>query len=234
VTVRPRRVIVPALLIAMAVAGCSTTVKGTGSFGGSATASGSASPTPSGSASASATPSSSESGGTQGRSALSCAGGKILQPNGAPYCFVLPNGFKDVSGQTSTTVGQSGEHPASVAFGSDSVTAGIRDLIIVLDFTLRVDSNDLSDPVLVQQLTTLITNFESQGFTFASKTPERMSVDGARGYVYHARAKEGYSSDLIFVFRGTQEVELNCQYKQRQAQIQSACQQILGSLQIKG
>jgi hypothetical protein len=221
-------------LVLFVLAGCTATVNGTGSFDaagqpsatGTATPSGTDTSTPSGSATPSETPS--------GRGSLACAGGKVLSPNNAPYCYVLPSGFKDVSGLTSTTVGQSGEHPSSVAVSTDQISAGIRDLIIVLDFTLRVDSNDLSDEVLVRQLTALITQFEQQGFSFSTKTPERMTVDGARGYVYHARAKEGYFSDLVFTFRGKQEVELNCQYKLRQAQIQAGCQQILGSLQIKG
>jgi hypothetical protein len=234
VTLRRSRVIAPALLLLALLAGCSSTVKGAGSFAGAApspsgtaapTATGSSSPTPTDSGSASTTP---------GRSSLSCAGGKTIRPGSAPYCYLLPAGFKDVSGQTSTTVGQSGEHPSSVAFQQDTITSGIRDLIIVLDFTLKINSNDLSDDVLTQQLTTLITNFESQGFTFATKTPERVTVDGSRGFVYHAKAREGYSSDLVFAFRGTQEIELNCQYKARQQQIQTACQQILGSMQIKG
>jgi hypothetical protein len=227
-------VIVPVVAL-LALAGCgSKTVTGSGSFGGPATptASGTSGPAPTDSGSSSPAPTG--SGSTQGRDTLSCSGGKVLHPTNAPYCYALPAGFKDVSGQTSTTVGNTGEHPSSVAVSSDTITAGIRDLIIVLDFTLKVDSNDLSDDTLVRQLTALITQFESQGFTFVTKTPERVSVDGARSFVYHAKAREGYFSDLVFIFRGEQEVELNCQYKGRQAQIQQACQQILGSLQIKG
>lgn len=222
-------------LVAVALAGCGTkAVTGSGRYEGTAapTSSGSTgTPTPTDTGTGNGTPTPT---GTGSRSSLACSGGKVLQPANAPYCYVLPAGFKDVSGLTSTTVGQSGEHPSSVAVSSDTISAGIRDLIIVLDFTLKIDSNNLDDETLVRQLTVLITQFEQQGFTFATKTPERLQVDGARGYVYHARAKEGYSSDLVFAFRGSQEVELNCQYKLRQAQIQGACQQILGTLQIKG
>jgi hypothetical protein len=225
----------PVALALLAVAGCSTTVSGSGSFDTAAgpTGSGTASPSPTGSGTASPTPTGSGSG-TEGRQTLACAGGKVLRPANAPYCYLLPAGFKDVSGLTSTTVGQSGEHPSSVAVSTDTISAGIRDLIILLDFTLKIDSDELSDDTLVRQLAVLITQFESQGFTFTTKTPERLTVDGARAFVYHARANQGYFSDLVFAFRGTQEVELNCQYKLRQAQIQQGCQQILGSLQIKG
>ena len=62
--------------------------------------------------------------------------------------------------------------------------------------------------------------------------PGRTDVDGARGFTYHAKAREGYFSDLVFAFRGKQEVELNCQYRAHQADIQRACGAILASLQI--
>jgi len=156
----------------------------------------------------------------------------VLRPGNAPYCYLLPTGFKDVSGLTSTTVGQSGEHPSSVAPASESITPAVRDLIIVLDFTLRLDTDTLSDEDLVRQLGVLIGQFESQGFSFASRVPERTTVDGARGFIYHAKAREGYSSDLVFAFRGKQEVEVNCQFKAHPAQIQQACASILANLQF--
>jgi hypothetical protein len=163
---------------------------------------------------------------------LSCAGGTVLQPANAPYCYLLPAGFKDVSALTRTTVGQSGEHPTSIAVAGDDITQDVRDLIIVLDFTLRLDTDSLSDQDLVRQLDTLIGQFEAQGFTFDTRVPGRASVDGARGFTYHARAREGYLSDLVFAFRGRQEVELNCQYKAHQAAIRGACGTVLASLQI--
>jgi hypothetical protein len=217
-----RRLTAAAALLA-ALAACSSTVSGQGSFesaGPSVTATPSGSQTPT----ATQTPA--------GRTVLSCTGGTVLQPKNAPYCYLLPGAFKDVSALTSTTVGQSGEHPSAVARASETITQTVRDLIIVLDFTLRLDTDALSDDELVQQLSTLITQFEAQGFVFDSKVPGRTTVDGARGFTYHAKAREGYFSDILFAFRGKQEVEVNCQYKAHQADIQRACGAILASLQI--
>jgi hypothetical protein len=220
-----RRLAAATTLLA-ALAGCSSAVSGQGSFTGTG---------PSGTASPTATDSQSPTPtSTPGRTVLSCSGGTVLQPKSSPYCYLLPSGFKDVSALTSTTVGQSGEHPSSVARASETITQTVRDLIIVLDFTLRLDTDTLSDDELVQQLSTLITQFEAQGFTFDNKVPGRTSVDGARGFTYHAKAREGYFSDLVFAFRGKQEVEVNCQYKAHQADIQRACGAILASLQIAG
>jgi len=210
-----------------ALAACTTTVAGSGTFAGGASP-GPAGTTSTGSPAATGTPGST----SPGRSSLSCSGGTVLRPGNAPYCYLLPAGFRDVSSLTTTAVGQSGEHPSSVALASEPVTPAVRDLIIVLDFTLRLDTDPLSDEDLVRQLDVLIGQFESQGFTFDSRVPARITVDGARGFQYHATSREGYSSDLVFTFRGKQEVELNCQYKAHQTQIRQACDSILASLQF--
>lgn len=220
------RRVAAATSLLIALAACSSSVSGQGSFAGPAP-SGSTTPTATDTPTTTETPT-----GTPGRTVLSCSGGTVLQPKSAPYCYLLPSGFKDVSALTSTTVGQSGEHPSSVARAGETITQTVRDLIIVLDFTLRLDTDTLSDDDLVQQLDTLITQFEAQGFTFDNKVPGRNTVDGARGFTYHAKAREGYFSDIVFAFRGKQEVEVNCQYKAHQADIQRACGAILTSLQI--
>jgi hypothetical protein len=219
-----RRLAAATALLA-ALAACSSAVSGQGSFEG-AGPSGTATPTASDSPTPTATPT------PTARTVLSCTGGTVLQPKNAPYCYLMPSAFKDVSALTSTTVGQTGEHPSAVARASETITQTVRDLIIVLDFTLRLDTDALSDEELVQQLSTLITQFETQGFVFDSRVPGRASVDGARGFTYHAKAREGYFSDILFAFRGKQEVEVNCQYKAHQADIQRACGAILDSLQI--
>jgi hypothetical protein len=223
---------------ALLLTACSTTVTGNGSYAGG-TPSGSAGlpgpPGPTGpTATGSGAPAPTGPSGNPGRSSLSCAGGTVLQPSNAPYCYLLPAGFRDVSTQTSTTVGQTGEHPSSVAMAGERITPAVRDLIIVLDFTLRLDTDTLPDQSLVQQLNVLIGQFETQGFSFSSRVPERTRLDGARGFTYHARARDGYASDIVFAFRGKQEVEVNCQFKIHETAIRRACGSILASLQFTG
>ena len=211
-----------------ALAACSTTVTGSGSFAGGT-------PGPTGPpATSAAPPPATGAPGRPGRAALSCAGGRVLQPANAPYCFLLPAGFRDVSAQAVTTVGQTGEHPTSVALAGQAINPALRDLIIVLDFSLRLDTDTLPDEVLVQQLNVLISQFETQGFSFSSRVPERTRVDGARGFTFHARARDGYASDIVFAFRGKQEVEVNCQFRLHATDIRRGCGSILASLQFTG
>jgi hypothetical protein len=217
-----------AALLAALVA-CSTTVTGSGSYAGGMPVD-SAGPT----ATSAAPPPTSTDHGHGGRTALSCAGGRVLQPGNAPYCFLLPVGFKDVSAQAATTVGQNGEHPTSVTLAGEAINPALRDLIIVLDFTLRLDTDTLPEEVLVQQLNVLISQFETQGFTFSSRVPERTRLDGARGFTFHARARDGYASDIVFAFRGKQEVEVNCQFRLHVTEIRRGCGAILASLQFIG
>jgi hypothetical protein len=210
-----------------ALAACATTVTGSGSYAGGT-------PVDSTGPTATSAPQPQPPTGTRGRSTLSCSGGKVLQPGNAPYCFLLPVGFKDVSAQAATTVGQTGEHPTSVTLAGQAINPALRDLIIVLDFTLRLDTDTLPDEVLVQQLNVLISQFETQGFSFSSRVPERTRLDGARGFTFHARARDGYASDIVFAFRGKQEVEVNCQFKIHETAIRRGCGAILASLQFTG
>ncbi len=212
-------------LIAALAAACSTAVTGQGTFAGGPA------PVPSGTtpAASSAVPSpppTSATGG--GRSALSCSGGTVISPAGAPYCYLLPAGFLDVS--SSITVG------ASV--GNEKFRTGValaaRDLIIVTVYQLRLDADPIPDGTLVAQLQTVLAQLATQGFTFDSTTPSTSQVDGARAFTFHAREqREQLQADVTFVFRAATEVEVNCQSQTRAADVRRGCGQVLSSLQIK-
>jgi hypothetical protein len=226
-----------AALCAALVAACSTAVGGRGTFaegasgpsgGPASTGSGTSSPgstSPGGSPTASAT---SSPGGAPGRQSLSCTGAKVISPAGAPYCYATPAGFTDVSSSVTvdTSVGKEKFRTA--------VAVADRDLIIVTVYELLVDTDSISDESLEQELKGVLSTLASQGFTFDSTTAKRSAVDGARSFSYHAReAKNQLQADVYFIFRGRTEVEVNCQWQRRQADITRGCQQVLSSLQIK-
>jgi hypothetical protein len=218
-----------AALIGLAglVAGCASTVSGTGTIAADATGPGAATP----SASASASPSPSASGGGSsddtGRQSLSCPGTKI-SPAGSPYCFTVPSGFQDVS--SSVTVDASiGQEKFRSA-----VAVSERDLIIVSVYELRVDTDDIADATLEAELKTVLAQLAQQGFTFSSTTAEKTTVDGARSFSYHAVQKSsGLESDVYFLFRGKNELQVNCQWKEKEADITRGCQSVLKGLQFK-
>jgi hypothetical protein len=209
---------------AILAAACSESVSGQASFAGGT------GPAPSGSAQTGSAPTAPAPGDTgQGdRQALSCRGAKVLSPAGAPYCFPLPAGFVDVSSSVSvdTTIG-SQQFRAAVAVAD-------RDLIIVTVYDLKVDTDGVSSAALDSTLQGVLAKLANQGFAFDSTTAKRSTVDGARTFGYHAReAKYKLQADVFFTFRGRFEVEINCQWQQRQADVTRACQQLRTSLQIK-
>ena len=208
------------------IAGCSSTVAGTGTLAQGASAP-AGSGAPSGSASASPEPSATASGSDdQGRQSLSCTGTKI-SPAGSPYCFSMPAGFQDVSSSVTVdaSIGQEKYRSA--------VAAGERDLIILSVYELRVDTDPIADDTLEGELKTVLGRLAQQGFTFDTTSADKTTVDGARSFGYHASQKSsGLESDVYFLFRGKNELQVNCQWKTKEADITKGCKSVLASLQF--
>jgi hypothetical protein len=205
-------------------AGCASTVAGTGTIAadaarpsGAGTASGSASPSPDPSSSSDDT----------GRSSLTCTGSKI-SPAGSPYCFVTPAGFQDVSSSVTVDASIGKEKYRS------AVALGDRDLIIVSVYELKADTDAIGDDTLEGELKTVLAQLAQQGFTFTSTSADKTTVDGARSFGYHASQKSsGLESDVYFLFRGRNELQVNCQWKSKQADITKGCKSVLSTLQFK-
>jgi hypothetical protein len=204
------------------VAGCASTVSGTGTPAADATRPGSGP-----SASGSPGPSGSASPGSSARRSLSCSGTKI-SPAGSPYCFAIPSGFQDVSSSVTVdaSIGQD-KYRSAVAVSS-------RDLIIISVYELRRDTDSISDDTLEGELKQVLSQLSQQGFTFESTSAARTSVDGARNFGYHASQKStGLQSDVYFLFRGKNELQVNCQWKDKQSDITRGCTSVLSTLQFK-
>jgi hypothetical protein len=203
------------------LAGCASTVPGTGSVAADAakpSGTGAASPTPGPSASSSAAP---------GRSTLKCSG-KVISPAGSPYCFSSPAGFQDVSSSVTVDASIGREKYRSAVAVAD------RDLVIVTVYALPVDTDPIAGETLEGELKTVLGQLARQGFTFESTTAEHGTVDGARSFHYHAsQAKAMLESDFYFLFRGKNEIQVNCQWKDKQAEIVKGCKAVLDTLQFK-
>jgi hypothetical protein len=218
-----RRRLVVAGLAATLVAACSSTVAGHATYAGG--------PAPTGSASPTATPSATGSpGGTAapGRQTLTCSGGKVISPTGAPYCYLVPSGFTDVSGSATVATSLGNEKYRS------AVAVAARDLAIVTVYELNKNVDEVSDEQLESEMSGVLGQLGSQGITVDSTTPKRTTVDGARSFGYHAKiTKDNLEEDLSFIFRGKIEVEVNCQWQLKKQDVTRACGDLLGSLQIK-
>lgn len=204
-------------------AACSTTVDGRATFAGGAGPTTSRPSETAPTTTASATP----SGGT-GRETLSCSRGKVVSPAGAPYCYLIPTGFTDVSKSVTVDTSVGNEKYRSAVAVAD------RDLVIVTVYELRLDTDPIPDASLESELKTVLAQLAARGFTFDSTSADKTTVDGARSFGYHAReAKNSLQANVYFLFRGKTEVEVNCQWQEKGPDVQRACQQVLGSLQIK-
>ena len=206
------------------VAGCASTVVGAGQPAADAAKPGTGS-----GASASPRPGGSASPDDAGRQKLSCAGAKI-SPAGSPYCFVLPAGFQDVSSsvRVDASVGKQEKYLSAVAVNT-------RDLIMVSVYELRRDTDAISDDTLEGELKQVLQQLSSQqGLEFESTTADKTTVDGARSLRYHATQKaSGLESDIYFLFRGLNELQVNCQWKDKEADVTRGCKSVLDTLQFK-
>ena len=203
------------------LAGCASTVTGTGQPAANATRLGG------GGSSASPTTSPSASPDDSGRRSLACAGSKI-SPAGSPYCFSMPSGFQDVSSSVSV----------SASIGRDKYRSAVavsqHDLIIISVYELRRDTDDIADDTLEGELRQVLGRLSQQGFTFVSTSADKTTVDGARSFGYHATQKSsGLESDVYFLFRGRNELQVNCQWMEKEADISRGCKAVLDSLQFK-
>ena len=217
-----RRFAVALLGLGGLLAGCASTVSGTGQPAANAARLG-AGP------SASASPSGSAGPDDSGRKALSCSGAKV-SPAGSPYCFAVPAGFQDVSSsvKVDASIGKQEKYRSAVAVGA-------RDLIIVSVYELGRDTDNIADDTLAGELRQVLRLLSSQqGFTFESTSADKTTVDGARSFRYHAsQDSSGLETDIYFLFRGRNELQVNCQWKDKEADITRGCRSVLDSLQFK-
>jgi len=225
----PRRAALLGVLSAALVAGCTTTVNGNGrlaegvSVPPSATEGPSDTATPSGSAS-------SRPSDQPTRQSLKCSGDEIVSPPGAPYCFAVPEGFVDVSRSVTlgTSVGNERFRSAVAVNHRD------RDLIIITTYELRIDADPIPDDTLETELSSVLAQLTKQGFSFDSAVAKRTTVDGARTFGFHAQEpRNKLQADLYFAFRGRNEFEINCQWRDTAGDVQRGCRSVLSSLQLK-
>lgn len=195
-----------ALAASALLAGCDTTVTGT------AQPAGRAAPGPS---------------APVHRTTLDCSGGTVIRPRRAPYCYQLPAGFHDATDQLTLTY-----QSANPSQYDSAVAVAVHDVIIVVVYPLRQDSDALSSSVLADQVNTVLRAGESSGFSVIGR-PTPATVSGDRAFEIPIKQDDGqFSAMIYFVFNGFTEVEINCQWAQQVADITRGCASVLKSVQI--
>jgi hypothetical protein len=206
---------VPAAALACALlAGCTTTVSGAAVAHGPGSVASRAKPAP-----APAPP--------PKRTSLSCTGGTVVRPAGAPYCYLLPAGFTDATDRL--TLNFQTARPSQY---DSAIAVAVHDVILVVTYPLERDSDRVSAEALAGQVRTVMAKGVASGFRVTGD-PVRTTVDDDRAFRLRIEQSQGqYQADVYFVFDGSTEVEINCQHADRQADIDRGCAQVLSSIQV--
>jgi hypothetical protein len=150
---------------------------------------------------------------------------ELVNPAGAPYTYRVPDCF-----QTTTEVTQ-GRQAGDAKYETGLLPTGKpgTDLIIVSVYELTRDSDTLSDSEVKNQLDSLVGKLSGK----PAATPDTRTVAGARAWRYTVELT-GSTADSWFLFTGTTEVQVLCQWTTSGAkgQIEAGCQQVLDSLTI--
>ncbi len=156
-------------------------------------------------------------------------GGRTVSPQGAPYTYVVPKGFTIVdSPSAATSVGASAEYTSAVAVAN-------RDLIIVSVYRLRQEVTPSNLDEARRLLHGLLAQVaEQEKSTLSAGQPAQVGGDPALRFQLAGQHLGGdvTSSDLTFVFHGTTEVEVACQWKDARTRVQAGCVSLLGSLRV--
>jgi hypothetical protein len=151
----------------------------------------------------------------------------VVQPKGAPYCYLLPAGFTDTTGQLSLQYQSSS--PSSYV---SAVAVAPYDTIIVAVYPLRLNSDSLSASALSDLINGALSNSAAAGIKVVGQSTIT-SLNGARAVRLMVSKTDGqFTSILYFAFRGYTEVEVDCQWARQQAQIDKGCSSIRNTIRI--
>ena len=96
-----------------------------------------------------------------GRATLACKGGTVLAPKGGPYCYRMPAGMHDVTGKVTLGAG------TGAAKYVTSVGLAGRDLIVVMAYRTRLNTDLLPNGTIIGDLQGVLTSLTKAGLVFA-------------------------------------------------------------------
>lgn len=198
--------LVPLLIGALLLGGCSSVVAGIGSVPPSVS------------------PSSGSSGVQPGGPTPQCAGPQPITVSGAPFCYLTPSGFFNATNSMHFT----SSYPYKTAVQYD--VSGIRDLITVSGRRATIDATQYRDAELIA----LMSDSLSVSNVVAHTPPTILTVSGHRAVQTVLRFADGVQSHRVLVFVGYARVSVSCQWQKFQAQIAAGCASVLSSLRISG
>ncbi|GAA3394714.1 hypothetical protein [Cryptosporangium minutisporangium] len=146
-----------------------------------------------------------------------------VAPAGAPFTTRLPAGFQEVTAPSSESTGASSEYTAAMATSASEAN----DFLILDSYTLPADTSTVSDSTLEAEFDGLVRRIGQD-----PSTRQNVTYNGYKGYFYQFDfgTAKAYS---YFMFNGTKEIQLRCQWADQESQIKNGCEYVLNNLTIK-
>jgi len=146
-----------------------------------------------------------------------------VAPAGAPFTTRLPEGFQEVKAPSSETTGASSEYTAAMATSASEAN----DFVILDSYTLPADTSTISDSQLETEFDGLVRRIGQD-----PATRQNVTYNGYKGYQYQFDfgTAKAYS---YFMFSGTKEIQVRCQWADQESQIKNGCEYVLKNLTIE-
>jgi hypothetical protein len=149
----------------------------------------------------------------------------VVQPTGGPYNFRVPDGFQSVKVPTSdTSTGSSAQYSSAVATSATETN----DFLIVDAYALNYDADSVDQTQLATQFDNLVKQINQD-----PSSRQNVTYNGNNGfwYKFDFGTSKAYS---YFLFHGSNELQVRCQWTDQESTIQRGCEDLLSSLQITG
>jgi hypothetical protein len=146
----------------------------------------------------------------------------LVAPAGAPYSWRIPTGFQEVTPPKSDTTGAAAKFTSAAAQSASETN----DFLIVDSYTLNADADQVTVSALETEFDKLV-----RGAGQDATSRETGTVNGYRSlkYLFKYSTSSAYS---YFIFKGTNEIQVRCQWADTETSIKTGCQYLLDTLSI--
>lgn len=148
------------------------------------------------------------------------SGPKTFHDDGFDITFRIPDGFKTAGDVTIAQQAGQANAQAGVLLDNEN---GI--FLLAYDLQKSIDASNVSEakPELDQALS---------GLTGKQESGRAVEYGGLPGYEYDVDVSSPMNghSRLVFLFHGKQEDEINCQWTDKQAEVEKGCDTVLRTL----
>lgn len=155
-----------------------------------------------------------------------------VNPKGAAYAFTVPSGFTQLpllapEASSGTSNSQTGIAPSDI---KDKTS--VHDLIAVVSYPLKRNADAFAPAALQAEAAAIVKSLGARILKV-----QRVKVAGRTAFSFVAMpagtTTTWNKARLVFVFKGKNQVFVNCQWTTRASQIQRGCVKVLASMKIK-